>query len=323
MKVILLGNRGSRPIGASEGSPFAKYGGDTTCIGVTFDDGTIVSLDAGSGFWKWPYTLKTLMGHEAPFDMHLLLSHFHLDHTMGLAQSEFLFGKDNTISIYGPDFAPGLKRVFEDSANKPFNPDLAKLYAAKISFNTLADTDTHKSFELPNGAKVSYLFVPHGDEQSIGYRIDHEGQSLVVISDTHHIFDKDDKPVLSKDIIEFIDGANMMIYDSHFSDKELNDSPFFRTFGHSTGEHGVRLCAAAGVPMLISHHHNPANDDKKLDEMSRDLRFYGYDNNVFVVPAMPSLTIDLTKHPQEILKDLSEQDSPEKRWQFIAGRSPK
>lgn len=323
MKVILLGNRGSRPIGASESSPFAKYGGDTTCMGITFDDGTIVSLDAGSAFWKWPYTLNTLMGKEAPFDMHLLLSHYHLDHTMGLAQSEFMFNKGNSINIYGPDFAPGLQQLFEDSANKPFNPDLAKLYAAKIRFNELSETTSSKSFDLPNGAKVSYLFVPHGDEKSIGYRIDHEGQSLVVISDTHHTFDEQDAPVLDQDIVNFIDGANMMVYDCHFSDQELRDSPFFRSFGHSTGEHGVRLCAAAGVPMLISHHHNPVNDDKKMDDMSRALRFYGFDHNVFVVLAMPSLTIDLAKHPQDILKDLNAQDSAEKRWQFIAGRSPK
>ncbi len=318
MKIIFFGNRGSKPLGASECSPFAKYGGDTTSVGVTFEDGTLIALDAGSGFWKWPYTLETLMGRPGPYNMHLFLSHFHDDHMMGLPQSPLLFNPRNNINIYGPDSEPGLKAVFEDHASRPHNPNLSKHYNAALHFTTLHTNVPNRSVTLENGAKVSWLEVPHGDETALGFRIDYKDESFVMISDTHHEFAEDGvTPVLDPAVVEFVRGANALVYDSHFSDEELNKAPYLRGFGHSTGEHGVRLSQAAGVPLLITHHHNPNNTDDKLDEMTRRLRDYGMQKGVYVMPAQPSLTLDLSQQTSDMMKSLERQDTPKARYAMI------
>ncbi len=318
MKVILFGNRGSVPLGASENSPFGKYGGDTTCVGVTFDDGTLISLDAGSGFWKWPYTLKTLMGNDGPYEMNLFFSHYHLDHTMGLAQSPFMFDSKNVMNIYGPDFEPGLKEVFLTSANRPQNPDLTNFYQAELNFNTLEENDPDKTVTLPNGALVKWLYLDHSSEQSVAYRIEHKGRSFAFLTDTDHKFDDDDNPVLDKRVLDFIRGADMLIYDCHFSDQEFNDTPHYRFFGHSTGEHGVRLCEAADVPMLVTTHHNPHNNDEQMDRITAAFRNYGMPRGIHVVAAKPSLCIDLNLHPSALKDDLDNQQTAKDRWSKLA-----
>lgn len=323
MKVILFGNRGSVPLGASENSPFGKYGGDTTCVGVTFDDGTLVSFDAGSGFWKWPYTLKTLMENKGPYEMNLFFSHYHLDHTMGLAQSPFLFDPKNTMNIYGPDFETGVKNVFLENANKPQNPDLTNFYQAALNFNTLAENDKNKTVKLPNGATVKWMFTKHSSEQSVAYRIDYEGRSFVFMTDTDHEFDANDQPVLDADKIEFMRDADMVLYDCHFSDQEFNDAKHFRFFGHSTGEHGVRMCQAANVPLLVTSHHNPNSDDKTLDKLTDQFRRYGASRGVYVIAAQPSLCIDLDLHPAAMIQDIENQQTPEERWKTISDAKPK
>jgi ribonuclease BN (tRNA processing enzyme) len=320
MKVILFGNRGSIPLGASPGSPFEKYGGDTTCVGISFDDGTLVSFDAGSAFWKWPFTIEKLLGQKDPVQMHLFFSHFHLDHTMGLAQSSLLFNPANRINVYGPDFKPGLSAMFLQNANRPQNPDLTDFYKTALDFKVLGRNVQKNAITLDNGAIIEWIYNPHGPkEESVGYKITHQGQSLSFITDTHHTFDEHDRPVIDKELVDFIKKSDAMIYDCHFSDQELKEQPFMRDFGHSSGEHGVRLCQAADIPLLITSHHNPHKTDIELDKLTQKFRLYGAQRGVYVCPALPSLCLDLSQGPQAIKEDLARQKTAELRWNRIRG----
>jgi ribonuclease BN (tRNA processing enzyme) len=321
MKVILFGNRGSRPLGASADSPFEKYGGDTTSVGVIASDGTLIALDAGSGFWKWPYTLETLMDQKGPHHLNLFLSHYHDDHTMGLAQSPFLFRPDNTIDMHGPAFAPGLKRVFQSKANRPANPDLMKHYAANLTFNTLRRNNV-KGMKLSDNVEIKWMPVRHGIEESFAYRInDADGTSFAFVSDTNHsvIGKNNDRPVLDVALLNFVRGADAMLYDCHYSDAEILSNPgFYLGMGHSSGEHGVRVCDEAEVPVLVTHHHDPNKTDEELDRLSETFRAYGVANSVKVIAAQPSLVLDLKLSPLSLQRDTDRQDTPAKRAQKIA-----
>lgn len=161
MHTILLVNRGSRPLGASDNSPFSEYGGDTTSMLVVCEDETLVLLDAGSGMWKAPYTLNKLLGRDGGQIVNLFLSHYHDDHTMGLAQSELLFNPANEVNIYGPNFGPGLTSVFNSKANRPANPDLAQFYQANIKLKSLIESDD-QTIKLSDNVTMSWMTVPHG-----------------------------------------------------------------------------------------------------------------------------------------------------------------
>ena len=41
-------------------------------------------------------------------------------------------------------------------------------------------------------------------------------------------------------------------------------------FGHSTWQHGVKLCVAAGTKRLALFHHDPARTDHELAAIERD-----------------------------------------------------
>lgn len=322
MKVILFGNRGSRPLGASEDSPWQRYGGDTTTVGV-ISGKQIIALDTGSAFYKWNWTLKNYLKMEPPYNMAIFYSHLHDDHTNGLPQAAELFVPGNIIDVFGPpEDGQGcsLQDVFQANANEPSNPNLTKAYNARLSFTELGHSPNIDSLLLKSGVKVSWLPVQHGKIKAYGYRIEHENQTLCMISDTHHNVDDNGTPILDQNIVEFINGADALIYDSHFTDQfYAQRTAMCQTFGHSTGEHGVRLAAAAKVPMFVAHHYDPSKRDDTLDTEMASLREYGQKRGISVVAAQPSLCLDFSRNMEDRLALIAKQTTPKLRYQAIAG----
>ena len=94
MKVKLWGTRGSIP---SPGPETIRYGGNTSCVGVTLSDGSLLALDAGTGI----RSLGLALGDE-PARLHILLTHLHLDHIQGLVFFAPAFRPQTEIVIWGP-----------------------------------------------------------------------------------------------------------------------------------------------------------------------------------------------------------------------------
>src|SRR2546421_3217728 len=76
VKVKVWGARGSIP---APGPETTRYGGNTSCVQITLDDGNTFVLDAGTGIRGLGLALD---GAEHP--LHILLTHLHLDHIQGL-----------------------------------------------------------------------------------------------------------------------------------------------------------------------------------------------------------------------------------------------
>ena len=94
MKVKLWGTRGSIP---SPGPETIRYGGNTSCVGVTLSDGSMLALDAGTGI----RSLGLALANE-PARLHILLTHLHLDHIQGLVFFAPAFRPQTEIVIWGP-----------------------------------------------------------------------------------------------------------------------------------------------------------------------------------------------------------------------------
>src|SRR6201999_1460802 len=94
LKVKLWGTRGSIP---SPGPETIRYGGNTSCVGVTLADGSMLALDAGTG-------IRSLGPAPAtePARLHILLTHLHLDHIQGLVFFAPAFRPQTEIVIWGP-----------------------------------------------------------------------------------------------------------------------------------------------------------------------------------------------------------------------------
>ncbi len=78
MRVRFWGTRGSI---ATPCPTRLRYGGNTACVEVRTDDGTLIILDCGTGARGLGQAL--LASGERPVKGHLLITHTHWDHIQG------------------------------------------------------------------------------------------------------------------------------------------------------------------------------------------------------------------------------------------------
>ena len=107
--------------------------------------------------------------------------------------------------------------------------------------------------------RTAPLNHPNG---ATGYRIEHGGKAICYITDTEHRPGERDKT-----IVELCRGADVMIYDSSYTDAEYER---YKGWGHSTWQEGVRVADAAGVGTLAIFHHDPSHNDAFMDDVARE-----------------------------------------------------
>ncbi len=223
-----------------------KYGGNTSCVEVRAG-GKLLILDAGSGIYP--------LGHHCrDAEMDILLSHTHLDHIMGLPFFPPAFDKNRKIRLWAGHLAPEHKitDVIDQLMSPPLLPHTRATFAAQMEYR---DFKAGETLDI-SGVQVQTLPLNHPD-RATGYRITAGGKSMCYITDIEH------KPgTLDDKLVEFIRGADCMIYDSTFCDEDFAK---YTGWGHSTWQQAVRLQQAAKVGTLALFHHDPAADDEKLD----------------------------------------------------------
>jgi phosphoribosyl 1,2-cyclic phosphodiesterase len=233
------------------------YGGNTSCVEVTLDDGTQIILDAGTGIRELAAARST--PHEA--SVHVLLTHLHLDHIQGLLFFAPLFDPTNEITVHGPP-APG--------------PDLDQRLARYLSA-PLSPIDLR---ELP--AQVRFEACPYGDWDLGSARIQaaivaHRGVTLgyrITEGDTSLCYIPDHEPALGADLREAAPGwisgiglaadASALIHDGQYTDEEYAAHV---GWGHSAASDAVAFAQRAGARKLILFHHDPGHDDDQLDQL--------------------------------------------------------
>jgi phosphoribosyl 1,2-cyclic phosphodiesterase len=138
----------------------------------------------------------------------------------------------------------------------PLFPVPPEIFTANVSY---LDFDAGEVLKPRPGVKVRTTRLNHPD-RATGYRVEFGGKSICYLTDTQHVIGKPDQNVLN-----IIKGADMVIYDSTYTDAEF---PKRADWGHSTWEEGVRLCEAAGVKTFVVFHHDPDHDDDFMDKVT-------------------------------------------------------
>src|ERR687884_411127 len=98
MKVTLWGTRGSL---ATPGPETIRYGGNTVCVEVRGNDGTLLVLDAGTGIRR----LGATIGPEVA-RLDILLTHLHMDIFRGLGFSNPLVRPGGEVIFWAPPSTP-------------------------------------------------------------------------------------------------------------------------------------------------------------------------------------------------------------------------
>ena len=238
---------------ACAGAETLKYGGNTSCLEVRCGTHLLI-FDAGTGIRPLGRAL-----HDAgPIDADIFFSHSHFDHVCGLPFFSPLYFAENSLRMWAGHLLPeiGLEEILRRMMAAPLFPVPKEIFAATVGFN---DFTAGETLAPRPGIEMRTALLNHPN-RATGYRIDFAGRSLCYITDTTHIPNHPDAAIL-----ELIDGADIVIYDSTFTDDEFAAWP---DIGHSSWQEGMRLCDAASVGTLVIFHHHPDHDDDFMDAVA-------------------------------------------------------
>ena len=250
--VRIWGARGSLPAPAGLNSLF---GSDTCCVEMRCGPHIFI-FDAGSG----AAALSASLVAEGQMEFDLLFSHCHFDHIQGLPFMKPLYSPNGKVRIFTGHFeddTTGCEMV-DDFMRAPFFPVTPKYFHADIEFVDFRPPAvlTPKPGVVIHTARLNH---PNG---AVGFRVEFRGHVVCYVTDTEHI-----PGILDARIVELIDDADIVIYDTMYSDAEF---PTYVGYGHSTWEEGIRLCEAAGARRLVLFHHRLERDDRALQQIEAE-----------------------------------------------------
>ena len=270
MEIKFWGVRGSIP---TPGDSFVKFGGNTSCVELHVND-QIIIFDMGSGLMNLGNQL--LKKNIKKFD--ILVSHFHYDHTCGLPFFSPAYNKGCEFSIRAGIEKTRSKtlEVLKKQISSPSFPITVDKFLAKIKFY---DFEIGKDFYI-NNIKIKTTSLNHPDG-AVGYRVENNEKSICYITDHEH-----DIKNKNKNLLDFLSDADVLIYDSTYDD---NNFKSFIGWGHSTWQEATRLAKQCNIKKLFIFHHNPDNDDKKMEQIENICK--KMDNNFIVAKEGMSINI--------------------------------
>lgn len=255
MKVKFYGVRGSVPVCGRE---FEKYGGNTTCIRILREQANrIAIMDAGTGI--------RILGKElvesglTQFVINILFSHFHWDHIQGFPFFAPAYNPSQTIGLltmgrHGK--VNDIKEIFSAALQTEFFPVQLDNMGARFQFHA------YGAEENIYGAHL--LAIPQHHQTlggSYGFRMNDDGNSLVICTDLEH------PDGIDESIVSFAKDADLLVHDGQYTNQEYKK---YRGWGHSTWEQAVEVAQKAGAKRLVITHHDPDHNDDFLDGIERE-----------------------------------------------------
>ncbi len=280
MRATIWGCRGSLP---APGASKLRYGGDTSCVEVRLDDGSLVILDAGTGIRELGAALEPDV-----CEVHLLLTHLHMDHVEGFPFFSQLWNASCELHIWGP---PSPMLSLKERLARYMSPPLFPI--------DLHDVPSSCMFhDLPNdpwnigSARVTAMPVEHPGP-TVAFRLEEGGRSLCYMPDHEPAALGD----FRNESPDWIDGfalaqdVDVLLHDSQYTVEEYRTR---RGWGHSSFEDAVAYAKLTGARRLLLFHHDPTHDDDTLEDLEKQAHeFWGADG---ILPelAATGMTIDLS-----------------------------
>ncbi|MBN2119361.1 MAG: MBL fold metallo-hydrolase [Anaerolineales bacterium] len=270
LRVKFWGVRGSYP---TPGAETVKYGGNTACVEIRAGERTII-LDAGTGI----IPLGRELAQRRAFEVLLLFSHLHHDHTQGFPFFLPAYLPTARLHVFGPGGTPEtLSRVLEHNQSSETFPVSLRDMASSKDIRSVRESQVilwdeagirvtesaagagneavviriHKSYAHPGGVYV--------------YRLTWRGKSVVYATDTEGYVGTDRR------LVQFAKDADLLIHDAQYSEEhywgQLAGFPSTQGYGHSTVTMACEVAAASESRQLVLFHHDPAYTDAQVAGM--------------------------------------------------------
>ena len=159
MRVTIWGCRGSVP---TPGPETVEYGGNTSCVEVTLDDGTILIFDAGTGIRGWAPSSRSAARADPSAAPHL-----HLDHLEGLRFFAPLWDEAVKVDVWGP---PSTVLSLQERIARSFSPPLFPIdlrdVPAELSFHDIP----RRPWTIGGATLKARLSHPSGTDRRLSSR---------------------------------------------------------------------------------------------------------------------------------------------------------
>ncbi|OPY57743.1 MAG: ribonuclease Z [Pelotomaculum sp. PtaU1.Bin035] len=255
-KVAFWGVRGSRPV---SGPHTVLFGGNTPCVQIQIGERLLI-MDAGTGICNLG---NQLMKKKGKIKGEIFITHTHWDHIQGFPFFTPAFIKNNHFVLYGQSkMNLTFANLMRGQMLYPHFPVSLEQMGATIEFY---EVYSGEEIDLDDGIVVKTAHNNHPGG-SISYRLEHGGRACCYITDTEHY------SCLDNNLRDIINGADLVIYDTNFTDEEYVGQESYTSkigWGHSTWQEGVKLMQAAGARKLVLFHHATHRTDNDLAEIER------------------------------------------------------
>ena len=261
--VTFWGTRGSI---STPGRVTEKYGGNTPCVTVRYQD-TFIILDAGTGIRNLGIDIVDEFNRGLlKVPLHLFLSHTHWDHIQGLPFFQPAYEKEIGLIIYGsPNKERFLGSILKEQMDFEYFPVAMSAFAADISVQEIS-----KEVLRLGSVTIDWqeqVLHPGG---SVRYRLSTNGKKIVYATDVelNRVFraqgTKKERSKLAQEYLDFIAGADLLIGDGQYTEEEYPDK---LGWGHTSIPILLHAAFQSGVKKLAIFHHDPQHSDKFLDEI--------------------------------------------------------
>jgi len=281
MNIKLWGVRGSIPC---PGPYTAKYGGNTSCIALRFEEPErLIIIDAGSGIRELGNDIMADAHHNGPIKVEIFLTHTHWDHIMGFPFFSPIYVPGTQIKIYGPvSFGDDtLEDVVGGQLTYRYFPVRRAELSAEIEYTDLKEG----RFDLGDGIVLTTKYLNH-PLLCLGLRFEHQGKVICTAYDTEpfrNLFCSDpqdpcyDKVMAhegeivareeNRRVEEFLTGADLLIQDAQYTREEYESSKV--GWGHTSLEYAIAMAKRSSVKKMAIFHHDPLRRDDQIEELTK------------------------------------------------------
>jgi len=308
MYVRFWGTRGSI---ATPGPQTTHYGGNTSCVEVRADDGTLLILDCGTGARE--LGLHLLQVEPRPLRLHLLIGHTHWDHIQGFPFFDPAFLPDTELSLYAPhDVQRSLEEALAGQMQYPYFPVKLDDLRSHMHYIELEEG----VFDIGN-IRVETRYLNH-TAPTMAYRLSSAGTTLAYVTDHEPFGDVETCGIQhpgDQHHIEFLRGADLIIHDAQYTPEEYRHKV---GWGHSTIDYAMDVAVAAGAARLALFHHDPGHTDETMGALEQAIRarVAGSSSQLEVFAAVEGQSLQL--HGQGLVAPVMEGSALQRRP--IAGR---
>ena len=285
MQVRFWGTRGSIAV---PGEKTSKYGGNTSCVEVRAEDGTVIVLDCGTGARELGQHL--LASTSNPLRLHMFIGHTHWDHIQGFPFFAPAFLPDTELNVYAPaGFQHGVEDAIAGQMQYSYFPVTLRDLRSRLHFTALEEG----LFRIGE-VLIQTQYLNH-TAPTLAYRISSGGATVAYVTD-HEPFWKPAGRTFrhpgDQRHLSFLEGADLIIHDAQYSNEEYAGKI---GWGHSTVEYATDIALSAGSSRLALFHHDPAHDDvtvARLEATARE-RAAATSRSLEVFAAAEGLALDV------------------------------